>query len=145
MEITPIPCLSDNYAYIINDSDSKTIGVVDPSEARPVIAFLEEKNLKLNFILNTHHHFDHIGGLYNCLGINMMLQRKSPLKIYGPPGTSEIIRGLMESCNVPRATGFGIPGQTLPHPNEFVEVYDLLPEHTLNFDDLTLNFFNIFF
>lgn len=94
----------------------------------------------VNEIIISHHHFDHIGGLYTCLGINMMLQRKSPLKIYGPPGTSEIIRGLLESCNVPRATGFGIPGQTLPHPNEFVEVYDLLPEHTLNFDDLRISF-----
>ena len=62
MQITPIPCLTDNYAYIISDSDYKTVGVVDPSEADPVIAFLEKKNLKLNYILNTHHHFDHIGG-----------------------------------------------------------------------------------
>ena len=38
------------------------VGVIDPSEASPVIAFLKKKNLKLNYILNTHHHFDHIGG-----------------------------------------------------------------------------------
>ena len=74
MEITTIPCLSDNYAYIINDSNSKTIGVVDPSEAQPVITFLEKKNLKLNFILNTHHHFDHIGG-------NIELKKNIMLKL----------------------------------------------------------------
>ena len=34
MQITPLPCLTDNYAYIINDNNSKTIGVVDPSEAQ---------------------------------------------------------------------------------------------------------------
>ena len=62
MQITPLPCLTDNYAYIINDNNSKTIGVVDPSEAGPVISFLKKNNLKLNYILNTHHHFDHIGG-----------------------------------------------------------------------------------
>ena len=62
MQITIIPCLIDNYAYIINDSDSKTVGVIDPSEASPIIAFLKKKNLKLNYILNTHHHFDHIVG-----------------------------------------------------------------------------------
>ena len=45
----------------------------------------------VNEIIISHHHFDHIGGLYTCLGINMMLQRKSPLKIYGPPGTSETV------------------------------------------------------
>ena len=61
MQITPIPCLTDNYAYIINDNTSKIVGVVDPSEASPVITFLKKKNLRLNFILNTHHHHDHIG------------------------------------------------------------------------------------
>ena len=62
MQITPIPCLSDNYAYIIIDYKTKTTGVVDPSEAQPVISFLEKENIKLNYILNTHHHFDHVGG-----------------------------------------------------------------------------------
>ena len=45
MKITLIPCLTDNYAYIINDSNSKTIGVVDPSEAQPIISFLKKKIL----------------------------------------------------------------------------------------------------
>ena len=62
MKITPIQCLTDNYAYIIYDNDSKTTGVVDPSESKPVVSFLENKNLKLNYILNTHHHFGHVGG-----------------------------------------------------------------------------------
>ena len=43
MQITPLPCLTDNYAYIINDDNSKTVGVVDPSEAGPVISFLKKK------------------------------------------------------------------------------------------------------
>ena len=62
MQVIPIQCLTDNYAYIIIDNNSKTIGVVDPSEAEPIAFFLKKKNLKLNYILNTHHHFDHIGG-----------------------------------------------------------------------------------
>ena len=62
MQITSIPCLTDNYAYIINDNTNKIVGVVDPSEALPIINFLKKKKLKLNYILNTHHHFDHIGG-----------------------------------------------------------------------------------
>ena len=61
MKVSLIPCLKDNYAYIINDNISKTVGVVDPSEALPIISFLRKYNLKLNYILNTHHHFDHIG------------------------------------------------------------------------------------
>ena len=62
MKVTPIPCLTDNYAYIIDDSNYKLVGVVDPSEASPIIDFLKKQNLKLDYILNTHHHFDHIGG-----------------------------------------------------------------------------------
>ena len=45
MKITPIPCLKDNYAYIINNVSSKTVGVVDPSEAKPIISFLEKENI----------------------------------------------------------------------------------------------------
>ena len=52
MHVNLIPCLTDNYAYIINDNVSKTVGVVDPSEALPVIAFLKKQNLKLNYILH---------------------------------------------------------------------------------------------
>jgi len=76
MKITPIPCLADNYAYIINDSASETVGVVDPSEALPIITFLEKQNLKLDYIFNTHHHFDHIGG-------NLELKKIFGAKIIG--------------------------------------------------------------
>ena len=43
MQITPITCLQDNYAYIIHDETSKNVGVIDPSEAKPIINFLEKK------------------------------------------------------------------------------------------------------
>ena len=52
MQITPIPCLTDNYAYINNDSNSKTVGVIDPSEALPIITFLITK---INKILDCTH------------------------------------------------------------------------------------------
>ena len=39
MQITPIPCLTDNYAYIISDNNSKIVGVVDPSEASPIVSY----------------------------------------------------------------------------------------------------------
>ena len=75
MEITPILCLVDNYAYIIYDNETKTVGVVDPSDAAPIISYLEKKNLNLNYILNTHHHFDHVGG-------NIELKKKIQSKNY---------------------------------------------------------------
>ena len=87
MQIIPIPCLTDNYAYIINDKNSKTVGVVDPSEAKPIISFLNQKNLKLNYILNTHHHFDHIGG-------NIELKKLYNAKIVGFVGDKHRIPGI---------------------------------------------------
>lgn len=57
-----VPCNKDNYAYLLHDEDTGTVGVVDPSEAKPVIEALSRKNWNLTYILNTHHHDDHIGG-----------------------------------------------------------------------------------
>ena len=51
MQIIPIPCLKDNYAYIINDNNSKLVAVVDPSEAFPVIAFLKKKKIKIKLYI----------------------------------------------------------------------------------------------
>jgi hydroxyacylglutathione hydrolase len=62
MKIEIIPCLQDNYSYLIIDEEKNVACVVDPSEADPVIKFLENNNIKLKFILNTHHHYDHVGG-----------------------------------------------------------------------------------
>ena len=79
MLIEPIPCLTDNYAYIIYDDISKIASVVDPSEAKPIISFLKKKQIKLNYILNTHHHFDHIGG-------NIELKKIYDAKVVGFEG-----------------------------------------------------------
>ena len=62
MRIEIISCLQDNYSYLIIDETNNYACVIDPSEAKPIINFLENKDLKLKYILNTHHHFDHIGG-----------------------------------------------------------------------------------
>jgi hydroxyacylglutathione hydrolase len=61
MRVLPVPCLSDNYAYIVTAGGPDAI-VVDPSEAEPVAAALAAGGLRLAAILNTHHHFDHVGG-----------------------------------------------------------------------------------
>ncbi len=71
MEIELIPLLKDNYAYLLID-ESGAVAVLDPSEAMPVQAVLEEKGLTLDYVLNTHHHGDHTAGnaglkeIYGC-------------------------------------------------------------------------------
>ena len=47
MQIEIIPCLQDNYSYLIIDESNNYACVVDPSESLPIIEFLENKNIRL--------------------------------------------------------------------------------------------------
>jgi hydroxyacylglutathione hydrolase len=62
MRVIPVPCLSDNYAYLVARDGSDEAIVIDPSESEPVIAALDREKLRLVAIVNTHHHPDHVGG-----------------------------------------------------------------------------------
>jgi hydroxyacylglutathione hydrolase len=62
VRVVPVPCLKDNYAYLVHAEGSKDAVVVDPSEDEPVAAALEREGLRLVGILDTHHHPDHVGG-----------------------------------------------------------------------------------
>ena len=75
MQIKIIKCLQDNYSYLIIDKNNNAC-VVDPSESKPVINYLEENKINLKFILNTHHHYDHVGG-------NKELKKKYNAKVLG--------------------------------------------------------------
>jgi len=84
MKIQIIPCLQDNYSYLIIDEVNNIACVVDPSEADPVIEFLENNKIRLKFILNTHHHYDHVGG-------NQKLKEKYGASVIGYKGDQERI------------------------------------------------------
>ena len=72
MEIKIIKCLTDNFSYILFDKKTSLSAVIDPSEAGPIIEEIEKNNLNLKYVINTHHHYDHVGGnqelkeKYNC-------------------------------------------------------------------------------
>ena len=76
MEIEIIPCLNDNYSYLIFNKIKKNACVIDPSEAKPIIEIVEKNKINLKYILNTHHHYDHVGG-------NKELKKKYKSKIVG--------------------------------------------------------------
>ena len=76
MQLEIIPCLNDNYSYLIKDDQTSTVAIIDPSEFGPCDKRINEKYKKLDFILNTHHHFDHVGG-------NTELKKKYGSKILG--------------------------------------------------------------
>jgi hydroxyacylglutathione hydrolase len=62
MQVTIVPCLKDNYAYVLLAPGSKRAVVVDPGESEPVERALAELGVSLGAILATHHHADHVGG-----------------------------------------------------------------------------------
>ena len=116
MKVEIIKCLQDNYSYIIIDEKNQTACVVDPSEAQPVINFIEEKKIYLKYILNTHHHYDHIGG-------NEELKKKYNCKIVGfkedknrIPGINEFVENnqIWKADNF-EAKIFHVPGHTSGH------------------------------
>ena len=76
MKIEIIPCLNDNYSYLIHDEISNTVAIVDPSEFMPCDTIISKNYKKLDFILNTHHHYDHVGG-------NEELKKKYNSKVLG--------------------------------------------------------------
>ncbi len=62
MKIEIIKCLTDNFSYLLINEKNHDVCVVDPGEAEPVLEYINKNNLNLKYILNTHHHGDHIGG-----------------------------------------------------------------------------------
>jgi hydroxyacylglutathione hydrolase len=99
-EIEIVPCLSDNYAYLVKSGDD--CAVVDPSEAAPVRAALARKGWALTHILNTHHHLDHCGG-------NLDLKRETGATIVGPGKDADRIPGI--DVGVDEASGWEFDGR----------------------------------
>ena len=84
MKIQIIPCLQDNYSYLMIAEENNTACIIDPSEADPIIEYLENNKIKLKFILNTHHHYDHVGG-------NKRLKEKYGASVVGYVGDKQRI------------------------------------------------------
>jgi hydroxyacylglutathione hydrolase len=84
MKIEIIRCLQDNYSYLIIDETNLNACVVDPSEAKPIIDVIESNKINLKYILNTHHHFDHVGG-------NKELKKKYDVNVIGFRGDKDRI------------------------------------------------------
>ena len=116
MKVEIIPCLQDNYSYLIIDETNNDACIVDPSEAKPVINFIEKEKINLKYILNTHHHFDHIGG-------NKELKRKYNSIVVGykyDAGRIPEINILVEDNQIWKRDNFEakiihIPGHTAGH------------------------------
>ncbi len=113
IDLHAIPIFTDNYVWVLSEGGRAV--VVDPGDAEPVRRFLEEHALRLDALLVTHHHPDHIGGL-RALGA-------PGLPVYGPRREAARIPGLthlldegdtIEVLGRPFAV-LALPGHTLGH------------------------------
>jgi hydroxyacylglutathione hydrolase len=110
LQIELVPCLRDNYAYLVRDPAADLCAVVDPSEPGPVKAALQRTGWRLTHILNTHHHFDHTGG-------NLPLKEEFGAKVVGPGKDSDRIPGIDEGVDETTNWRFGArPVQVLEIP-----------------------------
>ena len=93
----------------------------------------------LNDVFISHHHMDHIAGLYALIGASMMVMRATPLRIYGPKGTARIVSSLVSACEVTCDIGLGLPGKNYPHPNDFLNVRDIEPGESVQVLDVNVS------
>ena len=120
MKVEIIKCLKDNFSYLLINEKNKNACVIDPSESEPIIDFVEKNNITLKFILNTHHHYDHVGG-------NIELKKKFNSQIIGFKGDKNRIPEidiLVEDNEIWKADNFEakifhIPGHTKGHISFF--------------------------
>jgi hydroxyacylglutathione hydrolase len=115
IQVDALPAFSDNYIWLLQDNAVKHCAVVDPGDAAPVIAWLEQNpDWRLTDILITHHHADHTGGV-------AQLKALTGAKVYGPASENIPARDVALSDN-DQLTVLGltfdvhaVPGHTLGH------------------------------
>jgi hydroxyacylglutathione hydrolase len=115
MQVTVVPCLTDNYAYVLLAPGSKRAVVVDPSESEPIERALDRLGVTLGAILATHHHVDHVGGN------SALVQRFPGVKVFGyvsdrgriPAQTDFVEHGATVNVEGLSFRALHIPGHTL--------------------------------
>jgi hydroxyacylglutathione hydrolase len=116
LEIVRIPCLSDNYVWLLHEPAGGAVAVVDPADPGPVRATLGARGWRLTHILNTHHHADHVGG-------NLALKAEFGCTIVGPRADRDRIPGIdialgegdTLDLGAERARVIDVPGHTRGH------------------------------
>ncbi len=128
-----IPMLSDNYSWLLTESGSGKVGIVDPAEADAAVAAIEAAGGKLDYILITHHHGDHVGG------VPALVERYQPVVVGNaadahrlPKLDVAVQEGDLVEFGAARARVIDTPGHTVGHIAYYFEDGGiLLPGDTL--------------
>jgi len=109
LDVITVPCLSDNYAFVIGNAHTGEAAVVDVPEAGPINAVLSDKGWTLTTVLLTHHHWDHVDGLGDLTGAD----------------TATIIGASADTHRLPALTTAVADGDTFDLLGETVQVLDV--------------------
>ena len=116
LEIVTIPCLSDNYVFLLHARDTGETALIDASEAGPVLAALKSRGWKLTEIWLTHHHWDHIdatGELKEATGANIVGAADDAQRL--PPLNHAVREGADHSFAGHQVQIFDVSGHTVGH------------------------------
>ena len=115
MRVVVVPCLQDNFAYLVIDPERARAAVVDPGEAPPVEQALAREGVALAAIWLTHHHPDHVGGVAALAaahpGVEVVAGAVDARKIAGV--TRTVTEGDTVAMGAVTATILENPGHTL--------------------------------
>lgn len=116
LELVTVPCLTDNYAYLIHDEATDATAVIDVPEAAPILNALAARGWRLSHILITHHHPDHIDGveaLAAATGARVIGAAADAHRL--PPLDEAVSEGDVVRIGMEAGTVIDVPGHTVGH------------------------------
>jgi hydroxyacylglutathione hydrolase len=116
LTLVTIPCLADNYAFLLHDSESGQTAVVDVPEAGPVLAEMAKRGWTLTHVLLTHHHSDHIDGVAQVVAATGASVTGAAADAHRlPPLTHAVREGMQVALGAHLARVIDVPGHTVGH------------------------------
>jgi hydroxyacylglutathione hydrolase len=116
LDLVTIPCLKDNYAYLLHDAAADETVLIDAPEAAPILAELKKRGWTLDAIWLTHHHWDHIDGVGPIVEATSAAVLGAAADAHRlPPLTRELAEGDTIQIGSELAQVIDVSGHTIGH------------------------------